>query len=91
MANNFISLNDEVGNEVQFEFLDLVEYDGNEYVVLLPVDDDNEEGQVVILQIEESGIETDTESYISVESEEILMEVFASFRERNKNKFDFGV
>ena len=91
MANNFISLNDEVGNEVQFEFLDLVEYDGNEYVVLLPVDDDNEEGQVVILQIEESGIETDTESYISVESEEILMEVFAIFRERNKNKFDFGV
>ena len=91
MANNFISLNDEVGNEVQFESLDLVEYDGNEYVVLLPVDDDNEEGQVVILQIEESGIETDTESYISVESEEILMEVFAIFRERNKNKFDFGV
>ena len=38
--DNIIILNDEDGNEVQFEFLDLIELDGEEYVVLLPVEDD---------------------------------------------------
>ena len=35
--DNIIVLNDEDGNEVEFEFLDLIEYEGEEYVVLLPV------------------------------------------------------
>ena len=30
--DNIITLNDEDGNPVQFEFLDLVEYQGKEYV-----------------------------------------------------------
>ena len=33
--DNIIILNDENGEEVKFEFLDLVELDGEEYVVLL--------------------------------------------------------
>ena len=37
--DNIVVLNDEEGNEVQFEFLDLVELDDEEYVVLLPVTD----------------------------------------------------
>ena len=36
-VDNIIVLNDEDGNEVRFEFLDLVELDDEEYVVLLPV------------------------------------------------------
>ena len=35
-VDNIIVLNDEDGNEVRFEFLDLVELDDEEYVVLLP-------------------------------------------------------
>ena len=38
--DNIIILNDEDGNEVQFEFLDLIDYDEEEYVVLLPVEED---------------------------------------------------
>ena len=38
--DNIIILNDEEGNEIQFEFLDLIEYNSEEYVVLLPVDED---------------------------------------------------
>ena len=30
-----ITLEDEEGNEVEFEFLDIVEYDGEEYIVLI--------------------------------------------------------
>ena len=48
--DNIITLNDEDGNEVDFEFLDLIEYEGNDYVVLLPVEEDSDE--VVILQVE---------------------------------------
>ena len=33
--DNIITLNDENGNEVEFEFLDLIPYRQNEYVVLL--------------------------------------------------------
>lgn len=35
--DNIITLNDENGNEVEFEFLDLIPYRQNEYVVLLPI------------------------------------------------------
>lgn len=36
--DNIITLNDENGNEVEFEFLDLIPYRQNEYVVLLPIE-----------------------------------------------------
>lgn len=53
--DNIIILNDETGAEVKFEFLDLVELDGEEYVVLLPADEtDEEEGEVVILKVEDT-------------------------------------
>ena len=38
--DNIIVLNDENGEEVSFEFLDLIELDGEEYVVLLPAEEE---------------------------------------------------
>ena len=61
------------------EFLDLIEYLNNKYVVLLPVYDDA--NQVVILQLEES--------YISVENENIVNTVFDIFKEKHKDIFNF--
>ena len=55
--DNIITLNDENGNEVEFEFLDLIPYRQNEYVVLLPIGDSD--GQVVILQLKEIDDETE--------------------------------
>ena len=50
--DNILVLNDETGEEVPFEFLDVIEYEGEEYVVLLPVEEDEEDsGEVVILKI----------------------------------------
>ena len=87
--DNIIVLNDEDGNEVNFEFLDLVELDGEEYVVLLPTDEDEDEpGEVVILQVEDTDSE-DEESYVSVEDEEVLNKVFEMFKEKFKDEFDF--
>ena len=82
--DNIVILNDEDGNEVKFEFLDLVELDDEEYVILLPVIDDGveEEGEVVILKVEDTDEDSEEESYVSVEDEEILNKVFEIFKER---------
>ena len=89
--DNIVILNDEDGNEVKFEFLDLVELDDEEYVILLPVVDDGveEEGEVVILKVEDTDEDSEEESYVSVEDEEILNKVFEIFKERFKDDFDF--
>ena len=90
--DNIMLLKDEDGNEVKFEFLDLVELNDEQYIILLPitVEGDEEEGEVLILQIEDKDTEDDEEeSYISVEDESILNEVFEIFKERFKNDFDF--
>lgn len=88
--DNIIVLNDEDGNEVQFEFLDLIELDQEEYVVLLPVIDEGaeDEGEVVILKIEDTDSE-DEESYVSIDDEETLNKVFEIFKEKFKDEFNF--
>ena len=73
--DNIITLNDENGNEVEFEFLDLIPYRQNEYVVLLPIGDSD--GQVVILQLKE--IDDETEEYVGVENEFVLETVLGQF------------
>ena len=85
--DNIITLNDEEGNEVEFEFLDLIEFEDEEYVVLLPVEETEDAGEVVILQVED--IDTDEESYTSVEDEDTLNKVFEIFKEKFKDEFNF--
>ena len=89
--DNIVILNDEEGNEVKFEFLDLIDYEDEEYIVLLPITEDGEEedGEVVILKVEDVDEETDEESYVSVEDEDTLNKVFEIFKERFKDDFDF--
>ena len=86
--DNIIVLNDEEGNEVEFEFLDLIEYEGEEYVVLLPVEESEDAGEVVILKLEDTESE-DEESYVSVDDQEVLNKVFEIFKEKFKDEFNF--
>ncbi len=90
--SNIIVLNDENGNEVQFEFLDLIEYESESYVVLLPVLEEGEEddGEVVILKVDDSDESSDEESYLSVDDEETLVAVFEIFKEKFKDEFNFS-
>ena len=76
--DNIIVLTDEDGTDVEFEFCASIEYEGNEYVVLLPTDDDD--GEVVILQVME-----DAES----DDEVVLQKVFDIFKEQAGDEFDF--
>lgn len=84
---NIITLTDEVGNNVDFEVIDLIDYEGKQYVILLPADDDEEEaGEVVILSYENEG---EDEIFLAVEDDNELNEIFAIFKERSKDRFDF--
>jgi len=86
---NIIVLTDEDGVDVEFEFCASVMYEGNEYVVLLPTEDDD--GEVVILQVleDENADEDDEATYVGVEDENVLQAVFDLFKEQAGDEFDF--
>lgn len=85
--DNIVKLEDEDGKEMEFEFLDLVEYEGREFVVLLPMEEDAEE--VVILEVVPCEDDEEMEEYVSIDSEELLDAVFEVFKEKNKDEFTF--
>ena len=86
--DNIIVLNDENGEEAQFEFLDLIAYEDEEYAILLPVEESDEAGKVVILKLEESEND-DEESYVSFDDDDTLMAVFNIFKDKFKDEFNF--
>ena len=82
---DIIVLKDEAGRDVRFEFLDLLEYDGEEYAILMQEDDDS--GEVVILRLE--GEDEEGEDYVAVEDEETLDQVYELFRQEHRNDYHF--
>ena len=87
--DNIIILNDENGNEVKFEFLDLMEYEGEEYIILLPTEEGEDNDEVVILKVEDVEDDPDMETYVSIDDEDTLNAVFEMFKEKFKDDFDF--
>ena len=82
---NIITLTDENGVDTDFEYLDVIEYQGSEYLILMPADEASSE--IVILLIEP--VDEETENYLAVESEEILEAVYELFKERYKDILSF--
>ena len=80
-----LTLTDEHGNETRFEYLDCIPFEGREYLVLLPADD--EDGQLVILEIEP--VDEETENYMAVQDQRILDAVYEVFKEDYKDIFTF--
>ncbi len=80
-----ITLTDEEGNEVEFELLDVIEYDREEYIVLIENDEDADE--VVILKI--NALDEETEEYVSVDDEEVLQTVFDMFKKKYEGDIIF--
>lgn len=81
--DSIVVLTDEDGNEVEFEFLDSIEYGDATYVILLPTDDNG----VLIMELEET--EDGEESLLQINDPMIAEEVYAMFKEKNKDFFDF--
>lgn len=83
---NIITLTDEDGVETQFEYLDVIEYQGKEYLFLLPVEEESDE--IVALEIEP--VDEENENYLPVESEAVLNAVYEIFKERYKDVLNFA-
>ena len=85
--DNVIYLTDEEGVEEPFEYLDTVDYEGVEYVVLTPVtEEESDELEVVILRIlhEDNG----DDSFVTEENGDVLEAVFEIYRERYEEEDD---
>jgi len=75
-----VTLTDEEGNSVDFAEVACIEYEGNFYVLLQPVDDveDFEEDEVIVCLVEK-GESEDTEVITAVEDEELAEKVFDEY------------
>ena len=82
---SFITLTDENGVENEFEFMECIEYQGKEYLVLLPADE--ESAEVVILEV--VPVDEENENYISVEDDAVLEAVYAIFKDHFKDILTF--
>ena len=80
---SILTLTDENGVETEFEYLDCIEYEGKEYLVLLPVESD----EIVILEVEP--VDDENENYIAVESEDTLDAVYEIFKARYQDVLQF--
>lgn len=82
---SILTLTDENGNDVDFEYLDCLEYSGKEYLVLMPFDEPST--QIVIMEIEP--VDEENENYLAVEDEKTLNAVYGIFKEKYKDILTF--
>lgn len=74
---DLITLQDENGADVRFEILGLVEYESENYAVMLPFDEP-EVNEVTILKVLEEDEETDL--YLGIDDNELIQAVFEEFK-----------
>lgn len=82
---SILTLTDENGQDVDFEYLDCLEYQGKEYLVLMPAVEDATE--IVILEVEP--VDEENENYLAVEDEAVLDAVYGIFKEKYKDVLTF--
>lgn len=82
---SILTLTDENGQDVEFEYLDCLDYEGKEYLVLLPVDDESNE--IVILEVEP--VDEENENYLAIEDEAVLNAVYGIFKEKFRDVLTF--
>ena len=83
--SSILTLTDANGEDIDFEYLDCIEYKGKEYLILMPVD--TVETEIVILEIEP--VDEENENYLAVEDEKVLTAVYEIFKEKYKDVLTF--
>ena len=77
---SYITIEDDEGNEFELEHLSTLEFEGDEYMVFLPADMDENDPDYgfIILKVEEVDGE---EQFVSVDDEEKLQRVYDYYME----------
>lgn len=88
--DSFITLTDENGNEVDFLLLDVMEYEGTDYMVLMPLtDEDGEEDEEELFFLRAERTE-EGEVYTSIEDENLLNAIAAAYEKEFIQKMKDG-
>lgn len=82
---SILTLTDENGQDVDFEYLDCIDYQGKEYLVLMPAEELSTE--IVILEVEP--VDEENENYLSVQDEAVLNAVYGIFKEKYQDVLTF--
>ena len=82
---SILTLTDENGQDADFEYLDCIEYQGKEYLVLMPAEEESSE--IVILEVDP--VDEELENYLSVSDEAVLDAVYGIFKERFQDVLTF--
>ena len=80
---SILTLTDENGQDLDFEYLDCIAYQDKEYLVLMPEGED----EIVIMEIEP--VDEENENYLAVEDEAVLDAVYVIFKEKFKDILTF--
>ncbi|MBO5395794.1 MAG: DUF1292 domain-containing protein [Clostridia bacterium] len=81
----FFEFVDEEGNVEKFEILGFIEFEGNDYVALLPEKDDT---QVHILEVVEE-LDSDYDTYLGIDNQALVDKIYEKFMKENKDRFNF--
>lgn len=85
-GNDYVTLTDEDGNELELEHLDTLEYKGNTYFAFIPAEMQVEESyELIIMKAEE---ENGEEILVTLDDEDELDEMFQIFSERLEETFE---
>lgn len=86
---NIVVLIDDEGNELNFEIMDIIEYEGNQYAAGLDADadEDAEESTVLIMKIVHANEEEDILEPVT--DDNVLQSVFEIFKEHMDEEFEF--
>lgn len=91
---DIVSLLDEEGHEHEFEIIDAVEYNDQQYLALIPIfdapeDSLDDDGDLVILRVSDTEDESGEQYLDAIEDEDEYNAVAALFMERLEDEFDF--
>lgn len=84
-VNDFITLTDEEGNEVELEHLDTLEYEGETYMAFVQANDtpeevlDEDSAELIILKVEP---EDGEDMLVTIDDDDLLDTIFNLFVER---------
>ena len=82
---NIIYMAGEDGEELGFQLLDLVSYEGKQYAILLPVD---EEDEGLVIQEVEQGESEDEVFFTDVMDDTILDAVYDIYEKEHEGEFE---
>ncbi len=84
MENNIIILEDQDGVEVEFEVIDVYEFEGHTFFALVECLPEEEENDDVLIMMVEGDLESDDAELVMVEDEALLQRAFDEFVKRDE-------